>query len=57
LVFHWYLIEVECSVFYLDVSFGEVDLYIPRDWNIVNESRAFFRDIDTRINNASSDYV
>ena len=37
---------------YLDVSFGDVDLYIPRDWNVVNKTQAFFGDVDARMNNA-----
>jgi predicted membrane protein len=37
---------------YLDVSFGDADLYIPRSWSIVNETHAFFGDIDaSRYNN------
>ncbi|TAH69162.1 MAG: hypothetical protein EWM47_07225, partial [Anaerolineaceae bacterium] len=30
---------------YLDVSFGDVDLYIPRTWNVVNDVHAFFGDM------------
>lgn len=40
---------------YLDVSFGDVDLYIPRSWNVVNESHAFFGDMDVSRNNMSAD--
>lgn len=40
---------------YLDVSFGDVDLYIPRTWNVVNESHAFFGDMDVSRNNMNSD--
>lgn len=40
---------------YLDVSFGDVDLYIPRAWNVVNESHAFFGDMDISRNNVNSD--
>ncbi|NLO08534.1 MAG: cell wall-active antibiotics response protein [Clostridiales bacterium] len=40
---------------YLDVSFGDVDLFIPRTWNVVNESHAFFGDMDISRNNNSLD--
>ncbi|NLK99477.1 MAG: cell wall-active antibiotics response protein [Clostridiales bacterium] len=30
---------------YVNVSFGDVDLYIPRSWNVVNEVHAFFGDM------------
>lgn len=40
---------------YLDVSFGDVDLYIPKTWNVVNEVNAFFGDMDTRNNYVTPD--
>jgi predicted membrane protein len=40
---------------YLDVSFGDVDLYIPRTWKIINKSHTFFGDMDIRHNNQNLD--
>ncbi|MDD4111804.1 MAG: LiaF-related protein [Herbinix sp.] len=41
---------------YIDVSFGDVDLYVPRTWNVVNEAHAFFGDMDISRNiNINSD--
>lgn len=40
---------------YLDVNFGDVNLYIPSTWNVVNEVHAFFGDMDARNNSATAD--
>jgi predicted membrane protein len=36
---------------FVDIVFGDVDLYIPRDWNIINKTHAVFGDIDSMHNN------
>ncbi|NLP15970.1 MAG: cell wall-active antibiotics response protein, partial [Clostridiales bacterium] len=35
---------------FVDIVFGDVDLYIPRDWNIINKTHAVFGDIDSMHN-------
>ncbi|MDF2537323.1 MAG: hypothetical protein K0S76_344 [Herbinix sp.] len=40
---------------YLDVSFGEVKLYIPTTWKIVNHVHAFFGDMDDMFRNNNAD--
>lgn len=40
---------------YMDVSFGDVDLFIPRSWKLVNETHAFFGDLDIGHNDISPD--
>lgn len=40
---------------YVDVSFGDVDLFIPRSWHIINETNAFFGDMDITHNHVISD--
>lgn len=36
---------------YLDVSFGDAELYIPRSWKVVNDVHVFLGDMDERHRN------
>lgn len=38
---------------YLDVSFGDVDLYLPSTWRVNNETHGMFGDITIRSNSSS----
>jgi predicted membrane protein len=40
---------------YLDVSFGEAVLYIPRTWKVVNDIHVFLGDADNRNNNVGAE--
>lgn len=40
---------------YLDVTFGEVDLYFPSTWRVINETHVALGDMDIRNNNGSPD--
>jgi predicted membrane protein len=40
----------------LDVSFGEVVLFIPKTWNVINKTHVFFGDIKTLSRGASQDF-
>jgi len=40
---------------FLDVVFGDVELFIPRDWKIINESSTVFGDFTIRNNNIISE--
>ena len=42
------------AVLHLDVSFGGVELYVPRNWTVVNKASAAFGGIDEKNNNHSS---
>lgn len=40
---------------YLDVSFGDAQLYIPRDWSIINDVHVFLGDTSANSRNISPD--
>lgn len=40
---------------YLDVSFGDVNLFVPRSWNVINETHVFFGDMGCSHNNVTPD--
>jgi len=40
---------------YLDVSFGEAQLYIPKTWKVINDVHVFLGDMDDHNRNAGSD--
>ena len=42
------------AVLHLDVSFAGVELYVPRNWTVVNKASAAFGGIDEKNNNHSS---
>lgn len=48
-------IPSEKADIYLDVVFGDVDLYVPMTWNIVNKTHAVFGDFSILRNNVVSD--
>lgn len=54
---HYYnaKIQSDSAVINIDVSFGDVNLYIPRSWNVVNEVHVFLGDMSCSHNNVSSD--
>jgi predicted membrane protein len=43
------------AVINVDVSFGDVNLFIPRSWNVVNEVHVFLGDMKCSHNNVASD--
>lgn len=40
---------------YLDVSFGNAELYIPRNWKVINDAHAFLGNIDEKNRNNNTD--
>lgn len=48
-------IPSEKADIYLDVVFGDVDLYIPRNWNVQNKTHAIFGEFDITRNEVIPD--
>lgn len=40
---------------YLDLTFGDVDLYVPREWTIENKARIIFGEINAKNREVTSD--